>query len=565
MKYIILIVNFIAIALSANAQILEPSKWTTEVSKTEMATGEETELIFKAEVDKDWYLYSSDFDPDCGPVVTVFHFEENPGYELVGGIQAINPKEKFDEIFECNVKIFKLKGEFRQKVRVLSKSVRIKGNYEFQVCSEIDGKCILFDNDFDFAEFTVVGDDKTASGEKENEPEPEEEEKLGNTPQVTPDVTEVIIQPSGSRQTEKVDYSNDKNTGPILDESLILKDPRNDSLVWFMILAFVGGLAALLTPCVFPMIPMTVSYFTGNGKGKSGALIYGLSIMAIYTLIGGALAPLMGPETANHLATEWIPNVIFFTVFVVFSLSFFGLFEITLPSGLVNSMDQKADKGGLVGIFFMAFTLVLVSFSCTGPIVGSILVGSAGGEILKPVLGMFAFSMAFAIPFTLFAIFPGWLNNLPKSGGWLNSVKVILGFIELALAFKFLSIADQAFHWGILDRDINIAIWVVIFALMGFYLLGKIRLPHDSPLETIGVPRLMLAIATFTFVVYLIPGLWGAPLKALAGYLPPAHTHDFDLVSLNRPATGSGNEICDEPIYSVAKWLAVSGPIKGAK
>ena len=277
-------------------------------------------------------------------------------------------------------------------------------------------------------------------------------------------------------------------------------------------------------------------------------MLYGLSIILIYTVIGSALAPLMGPETANHLSTEWIPNLIFFLVFVVFALSFFGLFEITLPSGFVNSIDKKADRGGLIGVFFMAFTLVLVSFSCTGPIVGSILVASAGGEVLKPVMGMFAFSLAFAVPFTLFAVFPGWLNSLPKSGGWLNSVKVVLGFLELALAFKFLSIADQAFHWGILDRDVNIAIWIVIFTLMGFYLLGKIRLPHDSASESISVPRLILAIATFTFVIYLIPGLWGAPLKALAGYLPPMSTHDFDLLSLNRQAD-ENYTLCEDPKY----------------
>ena len=265
-------------------------------------------------------------------------------------------------------------------------------------------------------------------------------------------------------------------------------------------------------------------------------------------MVGVAIAPLMGPETANHLSTEWLPNIVFFLVFIIFGLAFLGLFEITLPSALVNKVDKQADKGGMVGIFFMAFTLVLVSFSCTGPIVGSILVSSAGGQVLKPVLGMFAFSAAFAIPFTLFAIFPGWLSTLPKSGGWLNSVKVVLGFLELALAFKFLSIADQAFHWRILDREINLAIWIVIFSMLGFYLLGKIKLPHDSKLEFIGVPRLMLAILTFTFVVYLIPGMWGAPLKMLAGYLPPMYTHDFDLSSLGRQGK-EPNQICDDPKY----------------
>jgi thiol:disulfide interchange protein DsbD len=301
------------------------------------------------------------------------------------------------------------------------------------------------------------------------------------------------------------------------------------------------------------MIPMTVSFFTGRGKSKMegyrNAFIYGFSIIAIYTVAGTILAAVQGPEFANWLSTHWVPNVFFFAVFVFFALAFLGLFEITLPSGLVNKMDAKADKGGLVGIFFMAFTLVLVSFSCTGPIVGSILISSAGGALLKPILGMLAFSLAFALPFTLFAIFPGWLNSLPKSGGWLNSVKVVLGFLELALAFKFLSIADQVYHWGILDRDIYLAIWIVIFTFLGLYLLGKIRLPHDSPLDKIGVPRLMLAIATFVMVVYMVPGLWGAPLKGLSGYLPPLSTHDFDLTKISRQSSAI-NELDETPKYA---------------
>ncbi len=279
--------------------------------------------------------------------------------------------------------------------------------------------------------------------------------------------------------------------------------------------------------------------------------MYGLSIVVIYTIIGAALAPLMGPETANHLSTEWIPNLIFFIVFIVFGLSFLGLFEITLPGTFINSVDQKAEQGGLTGVFFMAFTLVLVSFSCTGPLVGSILVSSAGGEFLKPIIGMFAFSMAFAIPFTLFAFFPNWLKSLPKSGGWLNTVKVVLGFIEIALAFKFLSIADQAFHWHILDREINLAIWIVIAILIGVYLMKGFRLSGDTGKDaedkTVSVLRISLAMITFTFVVYLIPGMWGAPLKALAGYLPPMSTHDFDLLAATR--SGKPNEICDAPKY----------------
>jgi thiol:disulfide interchange protein DsbD len=309
------------------------------------------------------------------------------------------------------------------------------------------------------------------------------------------------------------------------------------------------------------MIPMTVSFFTGQQNSKFKALMYGFFIVAIYTFIGAALAPLMGPETANHLSTEWIPNLIFFAVFIIFGLSFLGLFEITLPSSIVNAADKQADKGGLIGVFFMAFTIVLVSFSCTGPIVGSILVSSAGGEFIKPIVGMFGFSLAFAIPFTLFAFFPGWLSTLPKSGGWLNSVKVVLGFLEIALAFKFLSIADQAFHWGILDREVNIAIWIVIGLLIGAYLMKWFLLPGDTGKDVedkrIGIPRLSFAIITFIFVVYLIPGMWGAPLKALAGYLPPLYTHDFNLLA----AESSQNETCDEPKY--ADFLHLPHGLKG--
>jgi thiol:disulfide interchange protein len=297
------------------------------------------------------------------------------------------------------------------------------------------------------------------------------------------------------------------------------------------------------------MIPMTVSFFTGRGN-RFQALMYGFFIILIYTLIGAALAPLMGPETANHLSTEWIPNLIFFLVFIIFGLSFLGLFEITLPGTFINKVDQQAEKGGLIGVFFMAFTLVLVSFSCTGPIVGSILVSSAGGEFLKPILGMFAFALSFAIPFTLFAFFPGWLKSLPKSGGWLNTVKVVLGFVEIALAFKFLSIADQAFHWGILDREINIAIWIVIVVLIGVYLMKGFRMPGDTGKDaedkTVSVPRISLAMIAFVFAVYLVPGMWGAPLKSLAGYLPPMYTHDFNLLAA---AEGKSSGVCDEPKY----------------
>jgi thiol:disulfide interchange protein DsbD len=350
-------------------------------------------------------------------------------------------------------------------------------------------------------------------------------------------------------------FNEDKaSTAPVsMDAEGKLKD--DSGLWWLFFLSFGAGLLAILTPCVFPMIPMTVTFFmhdTDNKKkAKFQALVYGFSIIAIYTIVGTVVAVTLGANFANWLSTHWLPNVLFFLIFVFFAASFLGMFEITLPSWMINKTDKQADKGGFTGAFFMAFTLVLVSFSCTGPIVGAILVKSAGGEILEPIVGMFGFSLAFALPFSLFAFFPSLLSNLPKSGGWLNSVKVVLGFLELALGLKFLSIADQTYHWGILDREIYLAFWIVIFTLMGFYLLGKLKFAHDSDLPYISVPRALLAIITFSFVIYMVPGMFGAPLKALSGYMPPQQSHDFDMNQIVRDnlkvATFSGGEITEKP------------------
>ena len=533
-------VLFLAIAPWVEAQILQPAKLAAETPAKNFKVGDEVELSFKATIDKGWYIYSVGFDEDCGPIPIAITIDKNPGFELVGKLEAINDKAKHDKIFDCDVRIFENNGEFRQKIKILSADLTLSGSYEGQVCSEEKGQCVLFSGDLLFGKINVTGGAATA---------------FKTQPKSEPVVPKLSTQDTAAKSIGKpsINVADAGPTkGPILDPALITEDPRTGSFAGFFLLAFLAGLAALLTPCVFPMIPMTVSYFTGKGNQKSAALIYGVSIIAIYTVIGMAVAPLMGPETANHLSTEWIPNLIFFAVFVVFGLSFLGLFDITLPGNLINKVDSQAEKGGLLGVFFMAFTLVLVSFSCTGPLVGSILVSSAGGEFIKPIIGMFAFALAFAIPFTLFAFFPGWLNSLPKSGGWLNSVKVVLGFLELALAFKFLSIADQAFHWGILDREVNIAIWIVIVTLIGIYLMKGFRLPGDTGKDAddkrVGIPRLILAMISFTFVVYLVPGMWGAPLKALAGYLPPMHTHDFDLISAARTAQEA--EICDQPKYA---------------
>lgn len=525
MKRHILLSFLLFSALLSQAQILTPAKWTYSTSVQNAKVGDEIELIFKATIDKDWYLYSSEF-PCEDPMKTTFNMVPDASYKLVGAVVPINPIDKYDEIFECDVKIFKKTGEFRQKIKILATPLKLSGESEYQVCTDLTGQCIPAGEDFSFNVTVAAGGNTKV-----------EEQTVPN-----PFVVDTV------KKSPAVDtFSESENKGPILDPTLVTEDPKGKSLLGFLLIAFFAGLAALITPCVFPMIPMTVSFFTGRGT-KFQALMYGFFIILIYSLIGAALAPLMGPETANHLSTEWIPNLIFFSVFIVFGLSFLGLFEITLPGSLINKVDQQAEKGGLLGVFFMAFTLVLVSFSCTGPIVGSILVSSAGGEFLKPIAGMFAFALAFAIPFTLFAFFPNWLKSLPKSGGWLNTVKVVLGFVEIALAFKFLSIADQAFHWGILDREINIAIWIVIVVLIGLYLMKAFRMPGDTGKDaedkTISVFRISLAMIVFVFAVYLVPGMWGAPLKALAGYLPPLQTHDFNILK-----DESSGALCDEPRY----------------
>ena len=526
----VIAIFFILLSVQSWGQILQPAKWSLEVSNPNVTVGEEVDLVFNVKIDDDWYLYSTDFDPDLGPMVTEFEFIPHPSYEIVDSLAPIGAKKKYDELWEGEYTYFRHTAKFLIKVKILSESPEIKGSYAYQVCTDVDGKCIPFDDEFSFGELigpNAQGKTEETSVNKENK----------------------IIE---SDQSEK---SESKDNGLLNQRGV--NDPY--SLWAFMIAAFLAGIAAIFTPCVFPMIPMTVSFFTGKKKGLG--VLYGLSIIVIYTLIGSLLAPFMGPETANELATNWIPNVIFFAVFVIFALSFLGLFEITLPSKFVNNVDKQADKGGFVGVFFMAFTLVLVSFSCTGPLVGTILVESAGGLILKPILGMFAFALAFALPFTVFALFPSLMNNMPKSGGWLNSVKVVLGFLELAFAFKFLSIADQAYHWNILDREIYLAIWIVIFTLMGFYLLGKIELPHDSKAEKTSVGGLMLAIVTFSFVVYLIPGMFGAPLKALSGYLPPQTTLDFDLTSVSNSSLQVQSTICESPKY--ADFLHLPHGIQG--
>lgn len=535
-------------------QIYEPVTWSFS-SRVISAT--EAELIFKAKIENKWHLYSQDI-PETPPATT-FIFEDAKGYELAGNVTESPAIEEYDSLFKMVLKYFNREATFRQKIRLLtSDPVVVKGFINFMSCD--DERCVPpADEEFEFilhpqTELVKMAPDSARTDEKIT--------SVPVAPVSTLNLSDDSLDKITSADSLKITSTE---TSP---EDLNIRTTEKKSLFYFFLISILAGFAAIITPCVFPMIPMTVTFFMHDNekkrKARFQAIVYGLSIIAIYTIIGTVVAITLGPNFANFLSTHWIPNVLFFLIFMIFAASFLGAFELTLPSWMITRTDKQADKGGFSGAFFMALTLVLVSFSCTGPLVGAILVQSAGGQILKPIVGMLGFALAFALPFTLFAFFPSWLANLPKSGGWLNSVKVILGFLELALGLKFLSIADQTYHWGILDREVYLAFWIVIFTLMGFYLLGKLKFSHDSDLKYISVTRITLAIITFSFVVYMIPGMFGAPLKALSGYIPPQTTHDFDLNKIIRDNTrlalgyGAGNpsgdqqasEICDKPKYS---------------
>lgn len=542
MKRVFLCFASLWIAIAGYTQILEPVKWSFSLENYD---NREAKLIFKATIEKGWHLYSQNI-PDGGPIRTSFTFEENDGFTRIDTVMEPVPEEEMDPNFGMVLRYFSNEAVFRQKIRLNTQEpLTIKGFLEYMCCD--DTKC-LPPTEVDFA-FNVNGEMSAAAVDSTISEE------------VSPVLPVVEVQElnlPGQDTAESVSVET-------MDARNLSGDTGVHKGLWlFFFISIVAGFAAILTPCVFPMIPMTVTFFMHSNENKTRAriqaVIYGISIIAIYTLIGSVLAVIAGPDIANFLSTHWLPNILFFLIFIVFAASFLGMFEITLPSWLITKSDKKADTGGYIGSVFMAVTLVLVSFSCTGPIVGAILVESAGGQVTKPIVGMFGFSLAFALPFTLFAFFPSWLSSLPKSGGWLNSVKVVLGFIELALGLKFLSIADQTYHWGILDREVYLAFWIVIFTLMGLYLLGKLRFAHDSELKHLGVPRTILAIITFSFVVYLIPGMFGAPLKALSGYLPPQQTHDFDLHAIIREEAmtspgGFGSispgiqSICEKPKY----------------
>ncbi|MCL8006288.1 thioredoxin family protein [Gelidibacter japonicus] len=478
---------------TAKAQVLEPVKWSTSVEKI---SDTEYDLISKATIDRGWHLYSQEV-PEDGPIPTTFIYDTGKDAELIGNTTEEEGRTVNDPVFNMRIKYFDDSAEFRQRINVLNKELSIvKGEVEFMVCDDM--RCLppaYIDLDFDLTKAEgFTGTDTIASDENSifNFQEPVK---------IDTDKEEVII-------TEKEE-----------------KEAENSGLWTIFILGMGAGLIALFTPCVFPLIPMTVSFFTKQSQTKAegvkNAIIYGICIIVIYVILGTGVVAIFGASAINEFSTSVTFNLLFFFILVIFAVSFLGAFEIMLPQSWANKIDSKAGKGGYTGIFFMALALAIVSFSCTGPFVGNIIVLSATKGGLAPMIGMLGFSIALALPFGLFAAFPGWLNSLPKSGGWLNTVKVVLGFLELAFAFKFLSQADLVLQLHFLEREVFIAIWIAIFGALAFYLFGKIRLPHDSPLTHISVGRLSLGLLVLSFTIYMIPGLWGAPLNLISAFPPP--------------------------------------------
>ena len=501
----------LSVFVSVQGQILNPIKWTSSVSVEDNGMGT---MTFSAVIEKGWHLYSMDI-PEGGPVATSFNWDKIEGVELMGEpMPDRKPHEEIDEVFSMKLGWWEDNVTITQKFKVvdMASGYDIEGYINYMLCN--DATCQAPSNET----FRFV------------------EEKSQSAPTVMsePKQDVAVSQPVNAR----ADFSSEELWQPVdvQNEGSMETTGTSSRSLWYIFFAgFLGGLLALLTPCVWPMIPLTVSFFLkksgSRGKSVRDAIIYGLSIVVIYLALGLFITGVFGASKLNELSTNAIFNIIFFLLLVVFAISFFGAFEIKLPDSWANKMDSKAERTtGILSIFFMAFTLTLVSFSCTGPIIGTLLVEAASmGDMTGPAIGMFGFAVALAIPFALFAIFPSWMKNASKSGGWLNTVKVVLGFIELALSLKFLSVADLAYGWGILDREVFVSLWIVIFGLLGLYLLGKLRLSHDGDSNGVGVFRLFLGIISLAFTVYLLPGLWGAPLKSVSAFVPPLYTQDFNL------------------------------------
>lgn len=542
MKKLFSILLLVFVTLAVQAQIHQPVKWKIKLEDSKTA---EKEIVFTATIEKGWHLYDMNL-PEGGPVSTSFTFETLQGAELIGQpVSNIKPTVVYDEQFAMDLRWFPGAVTFTQKVKILDpKKFKIEGEVEFMVCN--DETCLPPDREsfaFDSKNTKLTLPAEAPAVEKEDvtKEQPDtnlvvEEGKTLTTPDPVVKEEKVIVNP------EKITNALTNDAAlwtTVIDELKAFGDTTvtatDTSWLFIFFAGFLGGLIALLTPCVWPMIPMTVSFFLKRTKDRKkairDALTYGLSIIVIYLVMGLLITGIFGASALNDLSTNAIFNIIFFLLLVVFAISFFGAFEMVLPASWTTKLDSKADSTtGILSIFFMSFTLVLVSFSCTGPIIGTLLVQAASmGTAVGPAIGMFGFALALSIPFSLFAIFPNMLQSMPKSGGWLNSVKVVLGFLELALALKFLSVADLAYGWRLLDREVFIVLWIVIFVLLGFYLLGKIKFSHDSDVKYVSVPRLFMAIISFGFAVYMVPGLWGAPLKSISAFAPPLYTQDFSL------------------------------------
>ena len=523
-----------------NAQV-SPVTWTFKTVKINDSVAE---LQLKADIEQNWHLYSQYTKGIELPIV--FKFDKSAQYKLLG--KVIEPKyiEETDDF--GTARFFNHQVTFKQRVQILdNKPFTIKGKLEGQACK--DGRCTQVEQKF---AFDIKGYDKVAKS-NDNDLDNDTEQALN------PNGDSVAANAAPTAQLTPAEDNPAEQTG----------EKKEESLWKYFLGAVLGGLVGLLMPCVFPMIPMTVSFFSKEGhKGKRDALLYGFFIVLIFLVFGLVLSAIFGADLGNIMSTHWIPNLLFAIIFLIFAFSLLGYFEITLPSSWVNSSAKRQRQGGIVGIFFMALTLVLVSFSCTLPIAGAVALNAAGGSFVKPIVGMLGFSLGIAVPFTFFALFPGMLKKLPKSGGWMNTLKVILAFVELAFALKFINVPDQTYHWGILDREVYLAFWIVLFSLLGLYLMGKIRFPLDDeyPVQKSWF-RFTLAVFVFTFVVYMIPGMFGAPLKAISGWLPPMTTQDFDISTIVRTESGQGNATAstyqwtEEPMY--ADKLEIPFGIKG--
>ncbi len=519
MRKSFLIFALMCLATFSFGQMVEPIKWSTSIKEN----GSKLELTLKADIDDHWHLYGLVL-PEGGPSATTVTYTKTDGLKVDGKVSSDSKLiTKFDEMFGLELNWYEGEAVLVQKFNIIDAgNYRVEGKVSYMACN--DETCTM--NDHYFSEKSANFNPDAAVAQAETAEEPETTE--------TDTVVAVV------EENQVVEAANDIYT-PVIEELKAFgetTDTSDSSMWWIFLMGLGGGFLALFTPCVWPIIPMTVSFFLkrsgDKSKGRRDAFTYGLAIIVIYLALGLLVTAIFGASALNSLSTNAVFNIIFFLLLVVFALSFFGMFEITLPASLTSKMDAKAESTtGLLSILFMAFTLALVSFSCTGPIVGTLLVEAASGSgpraFLGPAVGMFGFALALALPFSLFAMFPSMLKSMPKSGGWLNSVKVVLGFLELALSLKFLSVADLAYGWGILDRETFIALWVVIFVLLGMYLLGKITLPHDDKLEIVSVPRMMMALISFAYAVYLVPGLWGAPLNSASAFAPPLNTQDFNL------------------------------------